>query len=49
MTTPNIEELLASLTQTNQFHESADICTADVIAVLQSQAVAMMTAMKEAA
>ena len=38
MTTPNIEELLASLTQTNQFHESADICTADVIAVLQSQA-----------
>ena len=37
MTTPN-EELLASLTQTNQFHESADICTADVIAVLQSQA-----------
>ena len=38
MTTPNIEELIAALTQTNQFHESADICTADVIAVLQSQA-----------
>ena len=38
MSTPNIEELLASLTQTNQFYESADICTADVIAVLQSQA-----------
>ena len=38
MTTPNIEELIASLTQTNQFHESADICTADVIDVLQSQA-----------
>ena len=37
MTTPN-EELIAALTQTNQFHESADICTADVIAVLQSQA-----------
>ena len=38
MTTPNIEELIAALTQTNQFHESADICTADVIDVLQSQA-----------
>ena len=38
MTTPNIEELIAALIQTNQFHESADICTADVIDVLQSQA-----------
>ncbi len=37
MTKPN-EELIAALTQTNQFHEDADICTADVIAVLQSQA-----------
>ena len=37
MTMPN-EELIAALTQTNQFHESADICTADVIAVLQAQA-----------
>jgi hypothetical protein len=38
MTTPNIEELIAVLEATNQFHENADICTADVIAALQSQA-----------
>lgn len=38
MTTPNIEELITALTQTNQFHEEADICTADVIAVLLLQA-----------
>jgi len=38
MTTPNIEELIAVLEATNQFHDNADICTADVIAALQSQA-----------
>lgn len=38
MTTPNIEELIAILEATNQFHDDADICTADVIAALQSQA-----------
>ena len=38
MTMPNIEELIAVLEATNQFHDNADICTADVIAVLQSQA-----------
>ena len=38
MTTPNIEKLIKVLTQTNQFHDNADICTADVIAALQSQA-----------
>ena len=38
MTTPNIEELIAVLEATNQFHDNADICTADVIAALQVQA-----------
>ena len=38
MTMPNIEELIAVLEATNQFHDNADICTADVIAVLRSQA-----------
>ena len=38
MTMPNIEELIAVLEATNQFHDNADICTADVIAALQSQA-----------
>ena len=38
MTTPSIEELIAAFTQTNQLHEDADICTADIINVLQSQA-----------
>lgn len=38
MTMPNIEELIAVLEATNQFHDNADICTADVIDVLQSQA-----------
>ena len=38
MTTPNIEELIAVLNATNQFHDNADICTADVIAALQTQA-----------
>lgn len=38
MTTPNIEELIAVLEATNQFHDNADICTADVIAALQTQA-----------
>lgn len=38
MTTPSIEELIAASTQTNQLHEDADICTADIINVLQSQA-----------
>ena len=38
MTMPNIEELIAVLEATNQFHDNADICTADVIAALQTQA-----------
>ena len=38
MTTPNIEELIAVLEATNQFHDNADICTADVIVALQTQA-----------
>ena len=38
MTMPSIEELIAVLEATNQFHDNADICTADVIAALQSQA-----------
>ena len=38
MTTPNIEELIAILEATNQFHNNADICTADVIAALRTQA-----------
>ena len=38
MSTRNIKELIALLEATNQFHDNADICTADVIAALQSQA-----------